>query len=584
MYQPPVSVSKVLEGIHNSQYVLPAIQREFIWDTDQICKLFDSLMLGYPIGAFLFWKVEAKEAGQFAYYDFITDYHEKDSPYAPPRKIPAGQGATAILDGQQRLTALNIGLYGSHAERQPRKRWNNPDAFPKKRLYLNLLKRPEVDDQGMAYDFKFLTADSAKSKEGESDGWFPVKDVLSLANAGPAIMAELKRRSLTDTEPFEILYQLYNAVRETPSINAYLEESQDPNKVLDIFVRVNSGGTPLSYSDLLLSMATNQWEDLDAREEVRSLVTDLRDLPAGFNFSKDLILKTGLVSVDVPDIGFKVSNFTQANMEKMEADWQAIRAALLSAANLLAGFGYSGRTLTADSVMIPIAYYLHQRDLGQSYIDSSKYASDRLAIRQWVAKSLMKRGIWGSGLDTLLNTLRATIKLHGKDGFPSTELESAMPAGKSLKFEETEISELLDLQYGERRVFTVLSILYPGLDLTKTFHEDHIFPKSRFTKPRLRKEGVPEELLGEFIDKANGLPNLQLLQGSVNVEKQAVLPSEWLTGPHFTSEAAKTQYINDNDLGDLPQQITGFLDFYDLRRKALDARLRLALGVDNGDV
>ena len=248
MYQPPVSVSKVLEGIHNSQYVLPAIQREFIWDTDQICKLFDSLMLGYPIGAFLFWKVEAKEAGQFAYYDFITDYHEKDSPYAPPRKIPAGQGATAILDGQQRLTALNIGLYGSHAERQPRKRWNNPDAFPKKRLYLNLLKRPEVDDQGMAYDFKFLTADSAKSKEGESDGWFPVKDVLSLANAGPAIMAELKRRSLTDTEPFEILYQLYNAVRETPSINAYLEESQDPNKVLDIFVRVNSGGTPLHFA------------------------------------------------------------------------------------------------------------------------------------------------------------------------------------------------------------------------------------------------------------------------------------------------------------------------------------------------
>ena len=45
------------------------------------------------------------------------------------------------------------------------------------------------------------------------------------------------------------------------------------NKVLDIFVRVNSGGTPLSYSDLLLSMATNQWQDRDAREEVRTLVS-----------------------------------------------------------------------------------------------------------------------------------------------------------------------------------------------------------------------------------------------------------------------------------------------------------------------
>ena len=55
MFQPAVPVAKVLEGIHNSEYVLPAIQREFVWKTDQIRGLFDSLMRGYPIGAFLFW-------------------------------------------------------------------------------------------------------------------------------------------------------------------------------------------------------------------------------------------------------------------------------------------------------------------------------------------------------------------------------------------------------------------------------------------------------------------------------------------------------------------------------------------------
>lgn len=78
-------------------------------------------MRGYPIGAFLFWKVEPGQAAEFTFYDFITNYHEKNHPYAPTKQIPSGQGATAILDGQQRLTALNIGLYGSHAERQPRK-------------------------------------------------------------------------------------------------------------------------------------------------------------------------------------------------------------------------------------------------------------------------------------------------------------------------------------------------------------------------------------------------------------------------------------------------------------------------------
>jgi uncharacterized protein with ParB-like and HNH nuclease domain len=54
MFQPAVPVAKVLEGVHNSEYVLPAIQREFVWKTDQIRALFDSLMRGYPIGAFLF--------------------------------------------------------------------------------------------------------------------------------------------------------------------------------------------------------------------------------------------------------------------------------------------------------------------------------------------------------------------------------------------------------------------------------------------------------------------------------------------------------------------------------------------------
>ena len=230
MFQPAVPVAKVLQGIHNSEYVLPAIQREFVWKTEQIRRLFDSLMRGYPIGAFLFWKVEPAQAGKFTFYGFITDYHERHHPFASVKQIPAGQATTAILDGQQRLTALNIGLYGSHAERQPRKWWSNPDAFPKKRLYLNLLDGPDVDELGMAYDFKFLTDEEARPADGEPDQWFLVRDVLTLADSGPAIMSELENRQLSGKVPFGVLYQLYRAVRETNSINAFLEESQDPEQ------------------------------------------------------------------------------------------------------------------------------------------------------------------------------------------------------------------------------------------------------------------------------------------------------------------------------------------------------------------
>lgn len=580
MFQPAVPVAKILEGIHSSQYVLPAIQREFVWKTDQIEKLFDSLMRGYPIGAFLFWKVDAEQAADYAFYDFITDYHEKTSPHAKEKKIPSGHGTTAILDGQQRLTALNIGLYGSHAERQPRKWSNNPDAFPKKRLYLNLLDGPDINEEGFAYDFKFLTDREATPRAGEPANWFLVAEVLNLKNSGPAIQREVVQRNLSGEEPFQVLYDLYRAVREVNSINVFLEESQDSNRVLDIFVRVNSGGTTLSYSDLLLSMATNQWKELDAREEVRSLVEELNQVGSGFRFSKDLVLKAGLVLTDVPDIRFQVSNFTQSNMALMEQQWTKIRTSLLTAVELLGSYGYTSRTLTADSVVIPIAFYIHKRGLGTSYVSASASASDRSAIQHWVTRSLMKRGIWGSGMDTLLSRLRDAIRTNEEQHFPITEIEQSMVLiGKSLKFEDAEVSELLDLEYGNRRTFPVLATVYPGLDLSKSFHEDHIFPRARFKRASLLKAGVAADKVEEFKNKANGLANLQLLPGGPNAEKSATLPSEWLKGPHFTSDPARQQYVLDNDLLNLPESITSFLEFYEARRLELEKRLRLALGV-----
>ena len=117
-----------------------------------------------------------------------------------------------------------------------------------------------------------------------------------------------------------------------------------------------------------------------------------------------------------------------------------------------------------------------------------------LAVQNWVIRSLVKRGIWGSGLDTLLTRLRRIIDEHGQSGFPVADLERDMTVlGKSLGFDPTEIDELLEMRYGGQRTFSVLSLLYPGLDLTKEFHEDHIFPRSRFTAKRLADAGIPHD-------------------------------------------------------------------------------------------
>lgn len=580
-FLPPTTVDKTLTAIQENRYVLPAIQREFVWSADQVCLLFDSLLRGYPIGSFLFWAVDPQQAQDFRFYEFLTDYHEQKNPYAQVAHIPAGKSVTAVLDGQQRLTALNVGLYGSLAERLPRKWVSNPDAYPVKRLHLNLVRGGD-EDLSTRYRFRFLTAEETAPKPGEPTQWYKVSQIMNLSNGGPAMVGWLRANHLLEHEAaYERLYALFHAVREREALNAYEEDGQDPNTVLDIFVRVNSGGTQLSYSDLLLSMATNQWVELDAREEVRNLVDELNGSTREMSFSRDNVLKTALVLIDVPDIRFNVSNFTHSNMAELEKQWTGVKNAMLVASRLLKGFGFTARTLTANSVIIPLAYYLYRCAATDTYLTSGKFAADREAIRTWVLRSLVKRGIWGSGLDGLLARQREAIRSAPVDvGWPTDALEAVMaPIGKSLRFSAAEVSELADLQYNSPRTFAVLALLYPGLDLSQQFQEDHIFPRSRFTASQLRRHGVPESLRGEYSGAVNGLANLQLLQGLVNIEKNNMWPWEWLASEPFPSTVAREHYVVQNDLDLLPESIDRFLEFYAARQARIERRLRNVLGV-----
>ena len=87
MYKPGGTIATALGRIQHTGYVLPAIQREFVWKPEQIERLFDSLMQGYPFGTFLFWKVEPSTSGKFKFYDFVLNYHQRSgSSQAPSPK------------------------------------------------------------------------------------------------------------------------------------------------------------------------------------------------------------------------------------------------------------------------------------------------------------------------------------------------------------------------------------------------------------------------------------------------------------------------------------------------------------------
>lgn len=577
MYQQGGTIKDAVERIARNEWVLPAIQREFVWRPQQICALFDSVMQGYPFGELLIWRVQPEHSNRYRYYGFVRDYHERDNPHCPDLGILSNQQLAAVLDGQQRLTAFNIGLRGSMETKLPRLWWNNPDAFPRRVLALNLLAEGEQDEHGNRYVFQFIKDDTIGS-----DGnalWFPVSRVLQFTT-GPDMSDWLHEQDLEAAEhktAYRTLDRLHRAVTVDPSIFYYEETGQDLDRVLHIFIRRNSGGTVLSYSDLLLSIATAQWKDHDARQAVHGLVDELNQIGSGFDLSKDFVLKAGLMLTDIASVGFQVKNFTHDNMSVLEDKWSDIRRSLIAAVTLAASFGYGRENIRAESALLPIAYYIYCRKLPAEFAVLGQHRDDREAIAGWLARSFLKAsGIWGSGLDTLLTALRETIRNEGGERFPVAAIEHVMARrGKSLRFESEELDEIVDLQYGDRRTFALLALLFPFVDLRNHFHVDHVFPAGRFSAGRLRKAGVAEDRIDMFRACANRLANLQLLEGPVNNEKRMKNPAEWLRS-HF-APGERRHHCEVHELGQVPDEIADFENFYQARRKRLRSRVAALL-------
>ena len=106
-FQTPITIKEAIDHIHNNRYLLPAIQREFVWWPHQIERLFDSLMRGYPIGSFLFWRVDPETAKDYSFYQFITNYELRST--EAPQSRPRGAVQRARPEGGARWTTTPDG-------------------------------------------------------------------------------------------------------------------------------------------------------------------------------------------------------------------------------------------------------------------------------------------------------------------------------------------------------------------------------------------------------------------------------------------------------------------------------------------
>lgn len=582
-YQTPKTIAEAVRLVERRSYVLPAIQREFVWSREQIEELFDSLLRGYPIGAFLFWEVEDPARSGYEFYDFVADYDPR-APHNERANLIETGVVTAVLDGQQRLTALNIALRGSYTEKTPRLRWDNPAAWNRRTLRLCLLHANEdASPDEQMYEFRFRSdQEAAADNEAGDHFWMRLSDVLAfkpdtLDHEKPLREAGIDNNATARQNAFK----LTQLIHRSPVVAYYLEKENDLDKVLNIFIRVNRGGTQLSYSDLLMSVATARWRERDAREEVNALVDELNSIGEGFSFKRDRVLKTALVVSDRNDIKLRAANMLDSMLE-VEKAWDEIRRAVLVAGRLLATFGLSRDSLTAENVLVPIAYYASHRKLDDGYVSATRTRDDREQIRLWVVRSLLRAGFWTGAVDTVLLEARRVIRESGAKAFPAEELETALAArGKSLEFTEGELDDLLRVSYQKPSAVPLLTLLYPGSVRRQAFHTDHVFPRGkvriRDVERALGSAGRSDDDAELWLRRLNELPNLQLLTAAENTAKGDLPPIEWADTQ--LDAATRAMRLAEGDLDPLPGELAGFFGWFEARRHAQEGRLRKLLGI-----
>ncbi|WP_231182490.1 DUF1524 domain-containing protein [Helicobacter pylori] len=398
-----------------------------------------------------------------------------------------------------------------------KKKWaknDNPNAYEKKRLYLNLKHQPNMDSPEDNYQFEFH---AKKPENDKKHWWFKVGDILELESVWDyAQEHDLKGDRL------KLLETLNKAFHDKQLISFFEETEKNLNKVLNIFIRVNSGGVKLSYSDLLMSILTASFSS-DIRERMNELVDALKD--KGFsNMGQDQVLKICLLLIG-KDTTFELKNFNKKNIKEIEENWEKITDSIYNAVKLLENFDYAGH-LGSAYILSTLAYFY--------FLKQKMDKNDEKQALKFVRNAQIT-SYFTPSTDTKLSIIAHSIK--EARAFEAFNHNLAKHQTCPLKITNDTIEGMVFFN-SHARVVPVLQILYPNLNYkTTTFQIDHIYPKSKFKKEN-------EKLDKDFYECGNHLYNLQLLEGQENSAKKDKDPEVWLK-EKYKNEQAQAQAIEE---------------------------------------
>ena len=222
-----MKISTVLDHIDSGHMALPEFQRGYVWNRDQVRGLFDSLYRQHPVGGLLVWVTESK-----------TATHRGDG------HLAAGV-VKLLLDGQQRMTSL----YGVVRGKPPGFFDGNVNTFTGLHFHLE------------EESFEFYQPVKMK----DDPLWIDVTELMQKGTPGLGeFFTQLPAQPELAAKVGEHIGRLSRLLAIT-DIDLHVEEVTGADKsldvVVDIFNRVNSGGTKLSKGDLALAKICAEWPE-----------------------------------------------------------------------------------------------------------------------------------------------------------------------------------------------------------------------------------------------------------------------------------------------------------------------------------
>ena len=544
-----ITIKKTIENILNKEWLIPDFQRDFVWDKDRITNLWDSIMRGYPIASLLLWEIQSEQTEQdlCRFYHFVTEQNLTEQKFpAPLSNYPFK--FKAVLDGQQRLTSLLIGLMGSISE----KKYNKEKKY---HLYLCLSDTNTGDGGAFSkqYHFGFHQDDITSVNEiynDSSNTWFRVSKIMELNEF--ANVSAFCRTNNINGDGQDIIAKLWGKVYGA-DYKLFYDTQDNQEDAINMFLRINTGVKPLTMADIILSTITTKWGDV--RKNIKNLIVDING--KGFKVSTDFIVKC-LLCIYGKSVKYQAASITDDFVENVRDNWENISKTIITLFNMLVGFGFANKKF-AFNVLTPVFCYLYWNN---KQIISNIDINDRMSIHHWLLKTIILES-FSKGADTAIsNAIEPFDKGKNKHLlFPYGEISKKL--GQSTPSEDEIKSLVEDLQFRDSKTYFVLSLIHLGHFNFENSHDiDHLHPIDNIKKGNLES------------DQCNSIVNLQLLKEEDNRKEKNSLPlKDWV------AEDAKRK--SDSFIpSEVSLDVVHFCKFYEERKKLMIKELKCKFNKD----